>query len=222
MKIVITGGLGFIGSHLVEKLNAAGHSVSVVSLNKEIPQILIESKGVKIHFGNYGDRFHENILMQTDLVIHAACTTVPENSTKNPVYDIETNVVPTLNLLENCVEEKVKKIIFISSGGVVYGKNDSAFFNENDSLEPISSYGVSKVTIEKYIQLYHQLHRLDYCIVRVSNAYGPGQSQAKNQGVIGAWLRQIKNRSVIEIWGDGKIVRDYILSMTFQMPLNWL
>jgi len=211
MKIVITGGLGFIGSHLAEKLNSAGYSVSVVSHKKEIPAILQKAEGIKYQYGNYGDRFFmKNILAGTDLVIHAACTTVPENSTKNPVYDIETNVIPSLSLLENCVEEKVKKIIFLSSGGAVYGKNISDLHREEDALNPISSYGISKITIEKYIRLYEHLYGLNHCIVRISNAYGPGQSQARNQGVIGAWLHQIKNNSPIEIWGDGKIIRDYI------------
>lgn len=211
MKIVVTGGLGFIGSHLVKKLNEAGHTVSVVSIKNNIPAILQDVNGIHYHFGNYSDRFFmKDILKNSDLVIHAACTTVPENSTKNPVYDIETNVVPTIQLLEYCVEEKVKKIIFLSSGGVVYGKNSSALLKETDALYPISSYGISKVTIEKYIRLFEHLHGLRHCIFRISNAYGPGQSQAKNQGVIGAWLKQIKSDSPVEIWGNGKIIRDYI------------
>lgn len=211
MKIVITGGLGFIGSHITEKLVSEGHSVSVISLKNEIPPVLSSTKGIIVHQGDYGDRFLlKNVISKADIVIHAACTTVPENSTLNPVFDIQTNVIPTLQLLESCREEKVKKIIFLSSGGVVYGQAKNIPITENEAISPISSYGISKATIENYFRLYTHLYGIDHCILRIANAYGPGQLQARNQGVIGAWLYKIKNDLPVEIWGDGQIVRDYI------------
>lgn len=209
MKILITGGNGFIGSHLVNALLESGHKVHIISRNAS--KVNITNSSLQYFTGDYGNAsLLSSALKDVDVVFHLAYTTVPENSTLNPAMDIETNVIPTLNFLRICAENKIKKFFFISSGGVIYG-NKSAFpIKENEKPNPLSSYGISKWMIENQIKLLCKKYHFDYCIFRVSNAYGSGQHSKKNQGVITIWMDKIMNDEPIQIMGDGSVVRDYI------------
>lgn len=211
MNILITGGFGFIGKNLLYHfLNSqTQHDITVISRSeKPIDSNFAKIKHIK---GSYSDvGLLKSSLKEIDLVIHLAYSSVPEDSSLNPIEDIKTNVVGTVNLLNSMVEQNVKKIIFLSSGGTVYGVTPKIPIDENYPENPISAYGVSKLAIEKYISFFHNLHDIHYCILRASNAYGIGQSKNKNQGVIPVWVERIINGEPINIIGDGSTVRDYI------------
>jgi len=128
----------------------------------------------------------------------------------DPLIDVNTNLVGTINLLEECVKANVKRIIFASSGGAVYGNQDKEIYKEEDATDPISPYAISKLTIEKYLRYYKIHYELDYLILRYANPYGPGQNIVGSQGIIPIFLNLIKNDKPITIFGDGKNVRDYI------------
>lgn len=208
MKILITGGDGFIGSNLVPRLIAEGHSIVVISNIKNSNS----NNSEIIHvIGDFDDNnILNNYLPDVDLVIHLAYSTVPENSMKNPVFDIKSNVIPTLNLLKKMAEHNVKKVVFVSSGGAVYGENSQEGITEDSLLNPISSYGISKMMIENSIQLLARNFNMDFCILRIANAYGPGHTNKNNQGVINIWLHNVQNDLPIVIMGNGSVKRDYI------------
>lgn len=211
MKILITGGFGFIGSETTLAL-CKNHEVSIITRSKSIPKHLegVASK-IKIFNGSFDEQnLLDAILPEIDLIIHTACTTVPENSTINPVHDIESNVISTIKLLESSKKHLVKKIIYLSSGGVVYGNTHEKKITELHPTNPISSYGVTKLMIEKYIQYYSTIYNIDSTIFRIANAFGPNQSGKNNQGVIAHWLRKCKKNEPLEIWGNENIVRDYV------------
>lgn len=210
--ILVTGGTGFVGSHLVEHLIGIGKKIRVLSRNQKLPLRLKPfEKDIELILGDITDVFTiKKALKGVQCVVHLAWTTVPKNATENPVFDVQSNVIGTLHLLEQCLVEKVKKIIFISSGGTVYGVPKQIPIPENHDLMPISAYGISKVMVEKYIQLFHYLHGLDYTIFRVANAFGDGQNIKSGQGVIGIWLAKAKKGEALQLWGDGNDTRDYI------------
>jgi UDP-glucose 4-epimerase len=212
MNILITGGLGFIGSHCAEKLFKKKHHITIITRELNIPHNLKKIKNdLNIIQADYSDkRILNDILNKIDIIIHTACTTVPENSTINPQYDIETNVIPTLNLIQSSLHHSIKKFIFLSSGGVIYGNTNTKYINEKTLTYPISSYGITKLMIEKYLYMYRIIENFNYLTLRISNAYGPGQLYKNNQGVISNWINKAKLNLPLEIWGNEKITRDYI------------
>ncbi len=125
------------------------------------------------------------------------------------MYDVETNLVSSLNFFEECVKNNIRKVIFISSGGTVYGNPVKIPVNEDHPTHPTSSYGITKLAIEKYLELYKNLKGLDYTILRLSNPFGERQNPKLGQGLIAAFMYNIKHEQPIEIWGDGSVVRDY-------------
>jgi UDP-glucose 4-epimerase len=211
MKILITGGFGFIGSETALAL-CNDHNVSIITRSNSIPKLLAGAiHKIKIFNGSFDEQnLLDSILPDIDIIVHTACTTVPENSTINPIHDVETNVISTIKLLESSKKHGVKKLIYLSSGGVVYGNTNEKTINELHPTNPISSYGVTKLMVEKYIQYYSILYNIDYTIFRIANAFGPNQSGKNNQGVIAHWLKKCKENEPLEIWGDENIVRDYI------------
>ena len=150
------------------------------------------------------------ILRDIDIVFHLVSTTTPKTSNDDTAFDVQSNVLNTLYLLDQCVQHKIKRFIFISSGGKVYGPPDVLPIPEDHTLDPISSYGITKLTIEKYLNLYHRLYDLNYTIIRPSNPYGERQNPGGIQGAISVFLGKIFKNETIEIWGDGKVVRDFI------------
>ncbi|NWF37916.1 NAD-dependent epimerase/dehydratase family protein [Mariprofundus sp. NF] len=209
MKVLALGGNGFIGSHVVDQLLAAGHSVRVFDRSAECFRHPLPT--VEYLLGNFNDTFQvAEALQGVDAVCHLISTTIPGTSNLDPVADVESNLINTLHLLEQMRKKNISRILYLSSGGTVYGNPEHSPVSESCLLNPISSYGVVKVAIENYLHMYKHLYGLQPVILRPSNPYGPRQGGAGLQGLIGTLLTCILHDEGIEIWGDGSIVRDYI------------
>jgi len=211
-KCLVLGGGGFIGSNLVGSLLSSGYDVRVFDMNgfskKNIQEYLSDIEVVE---GNFDDLFKiKEALFGVDYVYHLISTTVPSSSQLNPRYDVESNLIPTLNLLELIKDSSVKKIIYLSSGGTIYGLPIDVPIKENHTTNPINSYGIVKKAIEDYLLLYNRLWNIEICIFRLSNPYGEKQNPKGIQGVIPVFLSKAINNEVIEVWGDGNVIRDYI------------
>jgi UDP-glucose 4-epimerase len=160
--------------------------------------------------GDYGNKnFLEYSLKEVDLIFHLSSTTQPQTSNVNPIFDIQSNLINTINLLDHLRYMPKVPIIFLSSGGTVYGIPKQIPIPENHQTQPQCSYGIVKLTIEKYLAFYHLTYGINYRIIRLANPYGPGQLNLK-QGVIGAFLLRVLKNEQLVVWGDGTIVRDYI------------
>lgn len=209
---LILGGNGFIGSHIAKILLKNDYNVKILSDFKSgisnIEDIVAEIEIIK---GNFlDDTIIKKAVKDADSVFYNIHTTLPQSSINNPIYDVESNVIGTINLLQHLVHSDVEKIIFASSGGTVYGETTSVPVNEDAPTNPICPYGISKLAIEKYIQYFNYVYGIDYTIFRYSNPYGEGQYPSRGQGVISIFLSEIaKGKSPI-IYGDGSMTRDYI------------
>lgn len=209
MKSLVLGGGGFIGTHLAGRLLDEGHEVRVYDRSpNRFAGTPDGAEYVEGDLGNHG--LIRDALEGVDVVFHLVSTTLPKTSNDDPGYDVRSNLVDTIQFLESCVEAGVRKVVFTSSGGTVYGPPRSVPIPEDHPTEPISSYGIVKLAIEKYLALFHHLHGLDYAALRVSNPYGPYQNPAGQQGAISVFLNRIRTGQPINIWGDGSVVRDYI------------
>jgi len=209
--VLILGGGGFIGSHIAESL-LGSHAVRIFDKKNFSPRnIRAFEREVEVVEGDFSNRHDvEHALSGIDCVYHAVCSTLPAMSNVNCTYDVETNVIPTVNLLEALRHKKQVRLIFISSGGTVYGEGPRIPIGEDDNTNPHCSYGITKLMIEKYIALYGRLYGINYIIARLSNPYGERQAWNYNQGLIVTMLHSIIANRPIEIWGDGSVVRDYI------------
>jgi UDP-glucose 4-epimerase len=211
MRILVLGGSGFLGSHIVDKFLAEKHDVAVYDLYPE--RFRRSPAGIKFFTGDFGNVGALDELIGTgfDAVIHCVSTTTPKSSNESPEFDIQSNVIGTLYLLDICVKHKVGKLVFMSSGGTVYGDiGDLAMVDETHAVRPMCSYGVSKLTIEHYLDVYRHLRGLDYVALRLSNPYGERQSPLRALGALTVFLHRALKRQSIEIWGDGTVTRDFI------------
>ena len=201
-RIIITGGAGFIGSHLITALKNSGYK-NLLVVDKNQPA----DRGVRFIKGDFSGSLRRTI-KNGDTIVHLACSTIPSTSEQNKEKDIMENVIGAVRLLENCRGKKLKNFIFLSSGGTVYGKINRPA-EETDAPQPINAHGLMKYLIEKYIEIHAQLYGLNYTIVRASNPYGRKVVGGIKQGVIDVLLKKTTDNQLIEIWGDGKVVRDY-------------
>ncbi|MEJ7631719.1 MAG: NAD-dependent epimerase/dehydratase family protein [Rubrobacteraceae bacterium] len=209
MRSLVIGGGGFIGANLVERLLEKGHYVRIYGRNpSRFRGRPPGAEFVEGELGNHG--LIRNALEGTEIVFHLVSTTLPKTSNDDPVFDVRSNLVDTVQLLEACVETGVRKVVFPSSGGTVYGPPKFLPVTEEHPTEPISSYGIVKLTVEKYLNLFHHLHGLDYAALRISNAYGPCQDPAGQQGAISVFLERARQGQPITVWGDGGAVRDFL------------
>ena len=212
MKCLVLGGGGFIGSNLCDRLLHLGYDIRI--FERRLIKKYREFHATERVEWLEGDFINSDDLMHAvegcDVIVHLISTTLPKSSNDNPVYDVETNIIGTLNLLKYAINSKIKKIIFLSSGGTVYGIPEYTPIKESHPLNPICSYGIGKMTIEKYLYLYHVLYELDYCVIRLANPFGMRQSVMTTQGAIAVFLDKAIKNETIEIWGDGTVVRDYI------------
>lgn len=210
VSCLVLGGSGFIGSRLVTTLAEDGYVVRSFDRLDPRPEVarLAQVEFMKGDIQN-DEQLHRAVA-GSDICFHLASTTVPKDSNDDPAFDLTSNVVATVRLLDACRDNQVAKVVFLSSGGTVYGSALYSPIPEGHPTDPLCSYGIGRLSIEKYLYLYRRLHGLDYCILRAANPYGPGQKTETGQGAIAVFLGRILNRQTIEIWGDGSVVRDFI------------
>ncbi|MEK4221405.1 NAD-dependent epimerase/dehydratase family protein [Bacillus sp. FSL W8-0116] len=210
MKAVVTGGAGFIGSHLVEELLLQGAKVHVLD-NLVSGQLKNVHPLAVMHIEDIRSQGAKQIIMREkpDVVFHLAAQADVGQSIREPKYDADMNINGTINILEACREASVKKVIFASTSGV-YGNLQKDLISEKDLTMPISYHGLSKLTAESYIRLFHQLYGLSYTILRYGNVYGPRQSAKGEGGVIAIFLDRIKKGMPLMIHGDGEQTRDFV------------
>jgi len=212
MKLVVFGGGGFIGSAICDKLITDGHELRIFE-RPRVPAYRSFTATEKVEWvtGDLGNIHDLTTAVEgMDAVIHLVSTTLPKSSNDDPVYDVQTNIVPSLHMLNAMVSAQVKRIVFISSGGTVYGDPQYIPIDEKHPTEPTVSYGITKLAIEKYLHMYGKLYGLKTVTLRVANPYGERQRVETAQGAVGVFLHRALNNLPIEIWGDGSVQRDYI------------
>lgn len=220
-KVLILGGQGFMGQNLTLRLVKENFEVAV--FEKYITQERI-IPNVKYFSGDFCNiQNYEEIFEDIDIVYHLISTTKPNSAIEKIEFDITSNLVSTIKMLNICVDKGVKKVIFPSSGGTIYGETEGKLITEDMPTNPICAYGINKLAIEKYLYMYKKIFGLDYTILRISNPYGQMHA-CKTQGAINVFIDRIKNNKTIEIWGDGSVKRDYIfiddLIEAFYLAIN--
>lgn len=215
-RILLLGGFGFLGTNLIKWVDAHGADRYEVIVFDRFPAhpcgIRFESVR-KVYSGDFSDRFLlESVFsdQRIDLVVHSLSMSVPSSSVDNE-FDLKCNVLPTISLLDIMHRAGVRDIVFISSGGAVYGDRyvRDGRHSEEDVLYPKSSYGVSKLTIEKYLHLYHSLYGIRSLVLRLSNPYGPFH-YSQRQGIVNIALERALANQTIHVWGSGEGKKDYI------------
>ncbi|MGB8657685.1 MAG: NAD-dependent epimerase/dehydratase family protein [Candidatus Zixiibacteriota bacterium] len=211
MKILVTGGAGFIGSNVADGFIQEGHRLVIVdnlstglesNLNQKANFFKVDIRSVVI----------EKIFEKTkpDVLCHHAAQIDVRKSTADPVFDADTNILGSLNLLNACVKYKVKKVIFASTGGAIYGEQDRFPADENHPANPLSPYGVAKLTIEKYLHFYRQTHGIDFVSLRYANVYGPRQNPFGEAGVVAIFTERLLTDKEVIINGKGTQTRDFL------------
>jgi len=227
MKIVIFGGGGFIGSTIADRLLKEGHSLRIFERPRVQPyRKFTDDESVEWTIGDLSSAHDvSDAIQNVDAVLHLVSTTLPKNSNDDPIYDVQSNVVPSLHILNAMVTHKVHKIVFISSGGTVYGNPIYLPIDEKHPTNPVVSYGITKLAIEKYLQMYESLHGIKAITLRVANPYGERQRIETAQGAVGVFLHHALKGIPIDIWGDGNVTRDFIhvsdVAAAFVKALNY-
>jgi UDP-glucose 4-epimerase len=208
LSYIVLGGGGFIGTNLCRRLAASGAPVRAFSRHFAFPKAMA---GVDLRAGDFADADALAAAIEGfDIVYHLVHATPPQPANADMAGDIRNNVLPSLALFDICRRLRVKRVVFLSSGGTVYGRSAMVPIPESAPAKPTAAYGISKLMIEKYLALHEHLHQIDYRVLRVTNPFGPFQSTAKNQGIVAMLIARGLAGQPIEIWGDGSVVRDFI------------
>jgi UDP-glucose 4-epimerase len=203
------GGTGFIGSHVLDHLLAAGHKVSVVSRGAELFRAPLA--GVTYVRADYRQTLAlEPLLSDCDAVLHMVSSTVPGTGDRQPQVDVADNLIALIGWMQMMVARNVRRLIYLSSGGTVYGVPETVPIRESHPLRPINSYGIVKVAAESYIELFRRTQGLQPLVLRPSNPYGPRQGREGTQGLVNTLMHRAVTGEQVDIWGDGSVVRDYI------------
>jgi len=208
MQVLVLGGCGFIGSHIVDACLASDYHVSVIDRSAE--KFRPPLQGVQYYYEDLlsiGTLKH--VIRDADVVIHSISSTNPASSNANPEADVESNLFGMLRLLECMREQQTTRIIFLSSGGTVYGTPKVLPIPEEHPLEPLCSYAAVKLAIEHYLHIYTTLHGFQSTVIRPANPYGPRQWYAGSQGVIANFTAHAIENKPLSLWGTGADVRDF-------------
>jgi UDP-glucose 4-epimerase len=211
MKILLTGGAGFIGSNVADAYVKAGHQVVIVDdLSTGKRENL--NPGAEFHHMSIGDPGVEEIFRRHsfDLMNHHAAQIDVRKSVADPVFDATTNILHPIRLLKCCRQYGVKKVVYSSTGGAIYGEPVYLPADEKHQVRPLAPYGISKHVFEHYIELYHDLYGLDYTILRYGNVYGPRQDPHGEAGVVAIFSGLLLSGKPCRIFGDGGQTRDYV------------
>lgn len=208
-RILCTGGAGFIGSHVAEALVKLGHEVIIID-NLSTGDFSNIQSGVFIKRSitdSLDDLFAK---YKFDYVFHLAAQINLRHSIKQPLEDATTNIIGSLNILENCVKYNIKRIIFSSTGGAIYSSQSLLPFTENSEAKPESPYGLAKQTIENYMEFFRKTYGLQYTVLRYSNVFGPRQNAKGEAGVISIFIERALHNDNLIIFGDGNQTRDFV------------
>lgn len=205
-KVLVLGANGFIGQNVCRQLLAEGHYV--IAADKA--ESSLHSSFSQYNRVNVVEESFITLIEGVDAVIYLVSTLLPQPSNEQVERDVLENLLPVIHLLEAMkASASCRKIIFASSGGTIYGNHDN-HIDECSLLDPKCSYGIMKLTVEKYLSLYNDLHGLQTISLRLSNPYGPGQNINRPQGAVGIFLHKMLQDAPLQIWGDGSVVRDYV------------
>lgn len=225
MKVMVTGGAGFIGSHVVDGLLAKGHQVVVIdnlssgkieNLSEHLSLVSGRQKNTNPNLKFYQIDIRDPALgeifksEEPDLVNHHAAQIDVRKSVADPIYDAQVNIIGSLNILNCCLKSGVKKIVFASSGGAIYGEPKYLPADESHPINPTSPYGLSKFTFEAYLLIHHQLLDLSYISLRYGNVYGPRQDPYGEAGVVAIFIRKMLEGKPPTINGSGEQIRDFV------------
>jgi UDP-glucose 4-epimerase len=211
MRIVVTGGAGFIGSHIVDAYLAAGHEVAIIDNLSTGQRANINPAARFYELDLRAENLAEIIKQEHPHIInHPAAQIDVRKSVQDPRFDADVNILGSLNLLEAARATGVKHIIFASTGGAIYGEQDYFPADESHPIRPLSPYGIAKLAVEKYLDYYNVVHGMSYTILRYANVYGPRQNPKGEAGVVAIFCEQMLNGRNPTINGDGKQTRDYV------------
>ena len=210
-KVLVTGGAGFIGSHVVDALHREGYEVVVIdnlvtgsrdNVNPEVPimEADLREPGLARIFQDHKPRF----------VCHLAAQASITKSIRGPLLDADENIMGSLNVLEQCRNNDVEKIVFASSGGAIYGEPVSLPCDENHPVRPLAPYGAAKAAVEIYLPIYRSLYGLKYTALRYSNVYGPRQNPGGEAGVVAIFASRMLSKKRVTINGTGDQERDFV------------
>ncbi len=205
MHIIIVGGNGFIGRHFATRSERAGHRITIVGRSRDYAGLHDYLPGGQIALAA-----NPALLAEADLVCHLASSTIPATANADPISDVEANLVDTLRLLEAMRHSGSGRLLYLSSGGAIYGAPTSVPIREDHPTDPLSAYGITKLAVEKYLAMYARTGALRPTIIRPSNAYGSGQTSLGRLGAVTTFLNLALSGKTATIWGDGSVVRDYV------------
>ncbi|MFH1416198.1 MAG: NAD-dependent epimerase/dehydratase family protein [Elusimicrobiota bacterium] len=210
-KILVTGGAGFIGSHIADKLISEGHEVIIID-NLSTGNRENVNKKSEFHEMDIRDPKTADIFVNRDIdaVYHLAAQLDVRKSVEDPIYDADVNILGGLKLLQNCVKNGVKRFIFASSGGVMYGECPETAPTEEKSPFPLCPYGDSKLALEYYLNFYRKNYGLECVALRFGNVYGPRQDPHGEAGVVAIFSGAMLKDTNVKIFGDGEQLRDYV------------
>jgi len=208
MKIGVIGGNGFIGQWVVHSLQNHGHGVVVLGRSPRPAELPAAAGYIQGEYGN--QEVLASIIAETDAIVHLAYATVPSTSFSDPIFDLMANVPSSVALFQAAAAAGAKRVVFVSSGGTVYGNSASMPISENFPTNPVSPYGITKLTVERYAHMYHDLMGLPVITIRPGNAYGVRRSGKPGGGFVSAAVNAAVNRIPVRIFGDGSTIRDYV------------
>lgn len=211
MNILVTGGAGFIGSHIANAYLKEGHHVVVLDDLSSGTKEAVSSKAVFYQIDILDSRVRDIIKTEKiEAINHHAAQISVHRSVSDPIFDANVNIIGTLQLLESAVTYDIKKFVFASTGGAVYGEQEYYPACENHPCKPLSPYAVAKFSIEKYLEFYEKQYGLNSTVFRYSNVYGPGQSSTGEAGVVAIFCERLVGKKPPVIYGDGGQTRDFI------------
>ena len=208
---LVLGGGGFLGSHIVDRLVREGYRVRVLDRQETNPNLQHVADQIEMYSGSVtDDAVVKSCLSGVTFLFHYASSTLPATSNLNPEEDVRINLLATIRLLTEAVSSGVKKVVFPSSGGTVYGIPHYLPIPETHPTNPLCSYGIVKLAIEKYLALFERRHGLNYVVLRYGNPFGERQDPFRQFGAVPTFLGRLATGKPLEIWGDGSPVRDFI------------